>query len=187
MERNIENMTFLQKEYYSKIVPLLKERFDINNPHAVPFIEKVVVSMRFGKDLGDKKAIESGIEELKLITGRKPAISKAKKSIAGFKLRQGQTIGAYCTLRKKDAFRMLENLIYNSLPRIRDFRGFSNSMFDKNMNFNFGISDHLVFNELSYDKIHKTRGLDVSIVIRGANNKEMALCLLQGLNFPVKS
>ncbi|MBL0725713.1 MAG: 50S ribosomal protein L5 [Alphaproteobacteria bacterium] len=187
MSTDKKKMTFLEKEYISKVIPLLKERFSITNPHSIPKIEKIVVSMRFGKELGDKRAIESGIKELSLITGRKPAQSKARKSIAGFKLREGQVIGAYCTLRRDDLYRILENLIYVSLPRIRDFKGFSNSMFDRGMNFSFGISDHLIFQELSYDQVYRTRGLDVSIVIKNAKNKEMAICLLQSLNFPVRS
>lgn len=187
MSNKKKEMTFLENEYHSKSVPMLKERFGITNPHSVPRIEKLVVSMRLGREAADKRAIESGINELALITGRKPAQSRARKSIAGFKLREGQVIGAYCTLRKKDAYRMLENLIYLSLPRIRDFKGFSSSMFDKGMNFNFGVSDHLIFQELSYDKVYKTRGLDVSIVIKNAKTKEMAVSLLQSLNFPVRS
>ena len=180
------NLTFLEKKYVGNVVPKLKSSFGISNPHMIPVIEKVVVSMRFGRDAGDKKAIESAIEELSLITGKKPAVSFAKKSIATFKLRKGEIAGAYCTLRGVPCYQFLERLIYIAFPRIRDFKGFTSSSFDSDMNFNFGISDHLIFQELTYDKIHKTRGLDVSIRIRNAKTKDHALTLLQLIDFPIK-
>ena len=179
--------SFLQKKYLGEVRPFLSEKHKIGNPHCVPYIEKIVVAMRFGKDGGDKKAIEAAISELMLITGQKPAISVAKKSISGFKLREGQTSGAYCTLRKTMAYEFLERLTYLALPRIRDFRGYSSKSFDKGMNLSIGIKEHLVFQELNYDLIHKSRGLDITIVIKNATTKQMAIDLLRKLNFPIKN
>lgn len=184
--KSVRKIGFLEGVYKNKIAPDLAREFSIKNPHLVPYIEKVVVSMRLGRDAADKAAIEAAGKELSLITGRKPAFSKAKKSIAGFKLRQGQVSGVFCTLRRDAAYRFLERLIYVALPRIKDFRGFQSKSFDAHKNLSFGISDHLIFQEVSYDSINRNRGLDVSIVIRNAVGVDMALRLLQSLNFPIR-
>ena len=157
-----EKCSFLENMYKSQIVKSMNDSYGIKNAHLTPKINKIVVSMRLGKDLGDKKALEAAMNELALITGQKPTYSKAKKSIAGFKLRQGQVIGAYVTLRKRKMYEFLERLVYVALPRVRDFKGYKSSSFDSEFNLSIGIKEHLVFKELSYDKIHKTRGLDIS-------------------------
>lgn len=178
--------SFLGKIYLDKVVPEISKKYNISNPHLVPSIGKVVIGMRLGKDSSDKKAIDHAINELKLISGRMPCYSKAKKSISGFKVRQGQVVGIYSTLRKKIAFEFLERLIHSALPRIRDFKGYKSSSFDASFNFNIGIKEHLVFRELSYDKIYKNRGLDISIELKNITSLEMAIDFLNMLRFPVK-
>ena len=181
-----QELSFLQNEYSTKIVPSMQTKYNIKNSHLFPAIDKVVVGMRLGKDATDKKAIEHAMDELMLITGQKPTYSKAKKSIAGFKLREGQVIGAYVTLRKKKMYQFLERLIYVALPRIRDFKGYKSSSFDGNFNLSFGIKEHLVFRELSYDKIYKTRGLDISFNLKNLTSCDMAVDFLKLFNFPIK-
>ncbi len=182
----VKEDSFLEKSYRDKIAPMIKEKYGITNPHSIPLIDKVIVHMRFGSDHGDKKAIEMAMSELALITGRKPAFSKARKSVSSFKLREGQMSGAFCTLRKTHMYHFLERLIYMSLPRIRDFKGFNISSFDANNSLSIGIKEHLIFNELSYDKIYKGRGLDITIVIKNSFSKEVSYDLLRAMNFPIK-
>lgn len=180
-------MSKLQKIFIEEVTPKLKEKYGIVNKHCLPKIEKVIVSMRLGKgDNADKKAIEAAANELSAITGYKPAYAKARRSIAGFKVIKGQTVGLYCTLRKRVAYEFLDRLIYMALLRIRDFRGYSCTSFDKHFNFAIGIKEHIVFPELKHDKIHKPRGLDICVNTKGITSKEMAIDLFRGLNFPVK-
>jgi len=180
-----QEFSFLQKEYFEKIIPFIKNKYQIENIHLVPKIEKIVLGMRLGKESNDKKAIESAMEELMLISGQKPNYSKAKKSISGFKLREGQVIGVYVTLRKRKMYEFLERLIYISLPRVRDFKGYKSTSFDTKFNLSIGIKEHLVFRELSYDKI-KTRGLDISFSLKNLTSSEMAVDFLKLFNFPIK-
>ncbi len=181
-----ENLSFLEKKYYTEVVPFVQKKYDIKNVHLIPKISKIVIGMRLGKDASDKKAIERAMEELALIAGQKPNYSKAKKSIAYFKLREGQIVGTYVTLRKKKMYEFLERLIYIALPRVRDFKGYKSDSFDIHYNFTFGIKEHLVFRELAYDSIYKTRGMDISFSIKNVFSKEMGIDLLKMLNFPIK-
>jgi large subunit ribosomal protein L5 len=181
----VANTTFMH-ELHAKAVSEVVKKFGIANPHQFPFIDKIIVSMRLGKDASDKKAIEAAINELTLITGQKPAYSKAKKSISSFKLRQGQIIGAFTTLRGRMADDFLTRLIYLALPRIRDFRGFYVKSFDADFNLTIGIKEHSIFQELTYDQIYKSRGMDITLAIKNATSVDMAFDLLRMINFPIK-
>jgi large subunit ribosomal protein L5 len=178
-------MTYFSKIYKEKLVPDLMQKHSIENIHRVPKIEKITVSMGLGADGSDKRLLEAAMNELAAITTRKPAYAKAKKSIASFKLRAGQIIGIYVTLRGAAMYEFIERLVYLTLPRVHDFRGFRKSAIDSSNNFSFGIKDHLVFTELSYDKIAKNRGLNVAITIK-SHDKSHTLDLLKGLHFPIK-
>ena len=178
-------MTYFSDLYNNKIVPDLVKSFSIKNRHLIPKIKKITISMGLGADGSDKKLLEGAHNELMLITGRKPVTTKAKKSISGFKLREGQNVGLYVTLRGKIMYEFLERLVYLALPRIHDFKSFSSRSFDDKFNFSFGIPDHLVFSELSYDKIVKNRGLNVAINISSSSIDE-AKALLVGFNLPIK-
>ena len=167
----------LYKDFLNKYLSL--------NSHTLPKIEKIVVSFGLGLDGSDKKLFDSAMKEMMAITGSKPAFSRARKSISNFKLREGQVIGSYVTLRKKKMYEFIDRLVYLALPRVHDFRGFKVSSFDKNNNFSFGIPDHLIFSELSYDTVAKSRGLNVSFHI-SARNRDEASDMLNSLMIPVK-
>ena len=179
-------MSYFETLYKTKISNDLIKKYNIKNPHCIPYIEKIVVSAGIGKDGGDKKVFDGTMNELSLITGRKPCYRKSKKAIAGFNLKENQMVGLFVTLRGEIMYEFLERLIYLSLPRVHDFKGFSKKSFDKNNNFAFGIKDHLIFNELSYDSIVKTRGLNVMLTIKNADTQEKAYDLLSGFEFPIK-
>lgn len=180
-----KNKGYLERIYLDNKQAIATE-FGIKNPHQIPVIDKVVVSMRLGRDSSDKKAVAGAISELEKITAQKAAVSHAKKSIAGFKLREGQVSGAFCTLRKEQAYQFLERLFFVALPRIRDFRGFKKKSLDQQFNLNFGIQDHLIFEELDYDNVYRARGLDISIRIKGSSSAEQSVHLLRLLNCPIK-
>ncbi len=172
------------KELYSKeIIPSIKEKFNYSNPMQIPKLVKVSLNMGCGDAILDKKNLESAVEELSLIAGQKAVITKAKKSIAGFKLREDMNIGCRVTLRKDRMYDFLERLVMVALPRARDFRGFSVKSFDGNGNLNLGIKEHIVFPEIDYDKINKVRGLNITIVT-SAKTDEEAKALLSGFNIP---
>ena len=179
-------MTYFEELYKNKISVDLKKKYSISNPHCVPKITKIVVSAGIGKDGGDKKIFDGTVNELALITGRKPCYRKSKRAIAGFNLKENQMVGLFVTLRGKIMYEFLERLVYLALPRVHDFKGFSKKSFDEHNNFAFGIKDHLIFNELSYDTIVKSRGLNIMITIKNAVSKEQACDLLNGFEFPVK-
>ena len=177
---------YFEDLYKGKISKDLVSKYGIKNPHCVPKISKIVVSAGFGKDSGDKKVFEGTCDELARITGHKPCYRKSKRAIAGFNLKENQTIAAFVTLRGKMMYEFLERLIFLSLPRIHDFRGFSRKSFDKKNNFAFGVKDHLIFNELSYDTIVKNRGLNIMFTIENADTQDKAVDLLNGFSFPIK-
>ena len=177
---------YFEELYKSEISKNLAKKYNIKNPHCIPFIEKIVVSAGFGKDSGDKKVFEGTCDEIARITGHKPCYRKSKRAIAGFNLKENQVIAAFVTLRGKIMYEFLERLIYLSLPRIHDFKGFSKKSFDVHNNFSFGVKDHLIFNELSYDTIVKNRGLNIMFTIKNAKSKDMACDLLTGFKFPIK-
>lgn len=172
------------KELYTKeIVPNLKEQFGYANVMEAPKLVKISLNMGVGDAILDKKNLEAAIAEMSLIAGQKAVATSAKKSIAGFKLREGMQIGCKVTLRKNRMYDFLERLVMVALPRIRDFRGFSIKNFDGQGNFSLGIKEHIVFPEIDYDKINKIRGLNVSVVTTAKTDKE-AKALLSGFNLP---
>lgn len=179
-------MTYFEKLYRDKISIDLAKKYNILNPHCLPRIEKVVVSTGLGKDGGDKKIFDGAVNELALITGRRPCYRKSKRAIAGFSLKENQMVGLFVTLRGKVMYEFLERLVYLALPRVHDFKGFSVQSFDKYNNFAFGIKDHLIFNELSYDTIVKPRGLNIMFTIVNAVTRQQAFDLLDGFEFPIK-
>ncbi|MBK0420678.1 50S ribosomal protein L5 [Leucobacter sp. CSA2] len=176
----------LKQKYRSDIVPQLREEFDYANIMQVPGIVKVVVNTGVGEAARDSKVIEGAIADLTKITGQKPMVTKARKSIAQFKLREGQAIGAHVTLRGDRAWEFLDRLIGLALPRIRDFRGLSPRQFDGNGNYTFGLTEQSVFHEIDQDKIDRVRGFDITIVTTAKTDDE-GRALLRALGFPFKS
>ena len=175
----------LKARYREEIVPGLQSEFGYSNIMRVPTVTKVVVNMGVGEAARDSKLIEGAIRDLTEITGQKPQITKARKSIAQFKLREGQPIGAHVTLRGDRMWEFLDRLLSIALPRIRDFRGLSPKQFDGNGNYTFGLSEQSVFHEIDQDKIDRTRGMDITVVTTATNDDE-GRALLRLLGFPFK-
>jgi large subunit ribosomal protein L5 len=173
----------LKKQYREDIVPALTEQFGYSNPHQVPGLVKVVVNTGVGEAAKESKAIEGAIEDLTLITGQKPVVTKARKSIAQFKLREGMPIGAHVTLRGNRAWEFVDRLVNLALPRIRDFRGLSDRQFDGHGNYTFGLTEQTVFHEIDPDKIDRVRGFDITIVTTAKTDDE-GRALLRALGFP---
>ena len=178
-------MARLKKYYQTELRDELKNKLGLKNVFEVPKITKIVVNMGVGEAASDSKKIESATTDLTTITGQKPMITKAKKSIAGFKLRKGVNIGCKVTLRKDRMYEFLDRLIYIALPRVRDFKGLSRKSFDKSGNYSIGIKEQIIFPEINYDKIDKVRGMDISIVT-STNDKNYAFELLKGFNLPFR-
>ncbi|MGH3096969.1 MAG: 50S ribosomal protein L5 [Streptosporangiales bacterium] len=175
----------LQQRYRDEIAGQLREQFGYPNVMQVPTISKVVVNMGVGEAARDSKLIEGATRDLALIAGQKPAVAKAKKSIAQFKLRDGMSIGAYATLRGNRMWEFLDRLLSVSLPRIRDFRGLSSRQFDGNGNYTFGLNEQLMFYEIDPDRVDRTRGMDITVVTTAKTNEE-GRALLRALGFPFK-
>lgn len=178
-------MARLKEVYNKEIVPGLKKELGLANVMEVPRILKVTLNMGVGEALGDKKALENAVADLTLISGQKPVINNARKSIAGFKVRQGWPIGTKVTLRSERMYEFLERLISVAIPRIRDFRGISPKQFDGRGNFSMGVSEQIIFPEIDYEKIDKLRGLDITITTSARNDDE-GRALLRAFNFPLK-
>lgn len=178
-------METLKELYNKEILPSLKKEYGYTSDMQVPRLEKIVLNMGVGDALIDSKYLDAAVKELEVIAGQKPVITKAKKSIAGFKLREGNKIGCKVTLRGDKMYIFLEKLIKIALPRVRDFRGISKGSFDGRGNYTLGIKEQLVFPEVEYDSVIKTRGLDVVIVTTAKSNKE-ALSLLTGFGLPFR-
>jgi len=176
-------VTRLQKLYDNEIHKKLNDKFKYKNKYEAPKIIKIVLNMGLGDSKEDSKAIEKAQDELTLIAGQKAIITKAKKAIAGFKIREGMSIGVKVTLRNKRMFEFLDRLINIALPRVRDFRGLNAKSFDGNGNYSFGIKEQIIFQEIDYDKTDKVKGLDI-IICTNAKNNEEALELLKGFNMP---
>ena len=176
----------LKQKYNEQIVPELEKEFHYSNPMQVARVQKVVVSMGVGAAARDSKLIEGAVKDLTLITGQKPKITKAKKSVAQFHLREGQAIGAYVTLRGERMWEFLDRLLTMALPRIRDFRGLSPKQFDGNGNYTFGLTEQSVFHEIDQDKIDRVRGFDITVVTTAKNDDE-GRALLKALGFPFKT
>ena len=175
----------LKAKYRSDIAPALKSQFGYKNPMMIPSLVKIVVNMGVGDAARDSKLIEGAIRDLTIITGQKPQVTKARKSIAQFKLREGQPIGAHVTLRGDRMWEFADRLLSISLPRIRDFRGLSPKQFDGNGNYTFGLTEQVVFPEIEQDKIDRPRGMDITIVTTAKNDDE-GRALLKALGFPFK-
>jgi len=177
-------MSQLKTYYQETVVPQLKETFNYTNPMQIPKIQKIVINMGLGEAIHNIKIIESAVEELKQISGQQPVVTRAKKSIAAFKLREGMPIGCMVTLRKNRMYDFLNKLINIALPRVRDFRGISGKAFDGAGNYSLGIKEQLIFPEIDYDKIDKIKGLNISIVTTAKNNQEgKELLKLMGMPF----
>lgn len=176
----------LKQKYNSDIVAALKEEFSYGNVMQVPRLTKIVVNSGVGEAARDSKVIEGAIADLTLITGQKPMVTKAKKSIAQFKLREGQAIGAHVTLRGDRMWEFFDRLITLALPRIRDFRGLSPKQFDGNGNYTFGLTEQSVFHEINQDKIDRVRGFDITIVTTAKTDDE-GRALLKAFGFPFKA
>lgn len=178
-------MARLKDKYKNEIAGSLAKEFDIKNPMAVPKIEKIVVNMGLGEASSNSKILDVATDELKVITGQKPVITKAKKSIAAFKLRQGMSIGTMVTLRGERMYEFLDRLISVALPRVRDFRGISAKAFDGRGNYTLGIREQLIFPEIDFNKVDKTRGMNISIVTTARNDDE-ARSLLKAMGMPFR-
>jgi len=179
-------MSQLKTFYDETVVPKLKEKFNYTNPMQVPKIEKIVINMGLGEAIHNIKIIDSAVEEMKQISGQQPVVTRAKKSIATFKLREGMPIGCMVTLRKKRMYDFLNKLVNVALPRVRDFRGISGKAFDGAGNYSLGVKEQLIFPEIEYDKIDKIKGLNVSIVTTAKSNEE-GKELLKLLGMPFKN
>lgn len=173
----------LKARYREEIIPALTEQFSYTNPHQVPGIVKVVVNTGVGEAAKDSKVIEGAIADLTAITGQKPIVTRAKKSIAQFKLREGMPIGAHVTLRGNRAWEFIDRLVNLALPRIRDFRGLSDKQFDGNGNYTFGLTEQTVFHEINADNIDRVRGFDITVVTTAKTDDE-GRALLRQLGFP---
>ena len=175
----------LKQKYLSEISPALKKEFGFTNVHQVPGLVKVVVNTGVGEAARDGKIIDGAVKDLTAITGQKPQVTAARKSIAQFKLREGQPIGAHVTLRGDRAWEFLDRLLSLALPRIRDFRGLSDKQFDGNGNYTFGLTEQSVFHEIDQDKIDRVRGFDITVVTTAKNDDE-GRALLKALGFPFR-
>jgi large subunit ribosomal protein L5 len=175
----------LKQRYRDEIVSALRDEFQIGNVMQVPTVTKVIVNMGVGEAARDAKLIEGAVNDLAAITGQKPAVTKARKSIAQFKLREGMPIGAHVTLRGDRMWEFLDRLVTIALPRIRDFRGLSPRQFDGRGNYTFGLNEQSMFHEINQDKIDRVRGMDITIVTTATNNDE-GRALLRLLGFPFK-
>jgi large subunit ribosomal protein L5 len=175
----------LKQRYREEIIPALREEFAFTNVMQVPALEKIVVNMGVGEAARDAKLIDGAMRDLTLITGQKPAVRKATKSIAQFKLREGMSIGAKVTLRGDRMWEFLDRLLSVALPRIRDFRGLSPRQFDGRGNFTFGLTEQVVFHEIDPDKIDRVRGMDITVVTTARTDDE-GRALLRNLGFPFK-
>lgn len=174
-----------KERYRTEVVPALMERFGYDNVHEVPELDKIVVNMGVGGATQDAKLLESAMNDLTIVTGQKPAVTRAKKSIASFKLRQGMAIGCKVTLRGDRMWEFFDRLLSTALPRIRDFRGVSATAFDGRGNYSLGVTEQLIFPEIDYDKVDKIRGMDITFVTTAKTDEECRV-LLEQFGFPFK-
>ena len=176
----------LKEKYTTEIVPALEEKLGIENINQVPRLTKIVVNMGVGAAAADSKILDGAVADMRVITGQQPAITRARKSIAGFHIREGQAIGCKVTLRGDRMWEFLDRLLATALPRVRDFRGVSPDSFDGRGNYTMGINEQLIFPEIDYDKIDRTRGMDITFVTTAEDN-DSARALLDALGFPFKN
>jgi large subunit ribosomal protein L5 len=173
----------LKERYRQQVLPRLQQELGFSNPMQVPRVEKVVVNMGVGDALKDGRMLEAAVDDLTIITGQKPVITKARKSIAGFKLREGQAIGAKVTLRGDRMWEFIDRLVAIAIPRIRDFRGLNPNAFDGHGDYTLGLTEQLIFPEIDYDKVLQVRGMDITVVTTARNDDE-GRALLVALGFP---
>lgn len=178
-------MERLRSQYLESVVPTLKEKFQYKNVMEVPRITKVTLNMGLGDAVADKKIIEHALSDMTAIAGQKPVVTKARKSIAAFKIRDGYPIGCKVTLRRSRMYEFLDRLINVAIPRIRDFRGFSPRAFDGRGNYSLGVKEQIIFPEIDYDRIDKIRGLDITITTNAKSDAE-AKALLEAFRFPFR-
>ena len=176
-------MSRLKEKYLNEMSTALMSKFEYKSVMQIPKVDKIVINMGVGEAVQNSKALDVAVEELTLITGQKPVVTKAKKSIAGFRLREGQAIGAKVTLRGERMYEFLDKLIAVSLPRVRDFRGVSKKAFDGRGNYTLGVKEQLIFPEIDYDKVSKVRGMDI-VIVTTANSDEEARELLTQFGMP---
>ena len=176
----------LKEHYLTNVVPELKEKFGLSSLMAVPKLTKITLNMGVGEALNDKKILEKAVEDMTLIAGQKPLVTKARKSVANFKIRDGMPIGCKVTLRGDRMYEFLQRLIGIAIPRERDFRGLETKSFDGRGNYSMGIKEHIIFPEIDYDKVDKIRGLDICIST-SAQDDESGEALLRALKFPFKN
>jgi large subunit ribosomal protein L5 len=175
----------LKERYQKDIAPAIAKEFGISNPMAIPRVEKIVINMGMGEAISNAKILDTAVDELRAVTGQKPVITKAKKSIASFKLRQGMPIGVMVTLRGDRMYEFLDRLVSVALPRVRDFRGVSPKAFDGRGNYTIGVREQLIFPEIDFNKVDKLRGMNISIVTT-ARNDDQARALLKSLGMPFR-
>ena len=178
-------MARLKQQYKEEIALKLQKDLGLKNPMAVPKIEKITINMGLGKALGDKKVLQSALEEMSLISGQKPLTCLARKSVASFKVRDGNAIGCKVTLRSERMYEFLDRLVNIAMPRIRDFRGLNPKSFDGRGNYNMGLTEQIVFPEIDFEKVTAVRGMDIAITTSAKNNED-AKKLLAAFNFPFK-
>ncbi|TQV67323.1 50S ribosomal protein L5 [Exilibacterium tricleocarpae] len=179
-------MARLKELYRDEIAPKLKEELGLKNVMETPRITKITINMGVGEAIGDKKVLENAVSDLEKIVGQKAIVTKARKSIAGFKVREGWPIGCKATLRRDRMYEFLERLVSIAIPRVRDFRGINPKQFDGRGNFSMGVNEQIIFPEIDYDKVDKLRGLDICITT-SARTDEEGRALLKAFNFPFKS
>lgn len=175
----------LKEKYISEVAPKIKEELGLDNVMQIPRLEKIVVNMGVGEAAADSKQLDGALSDLRIITGQQPTITRARKSIAGFKIRAGMPIGAKVTLRGDRMWEFFDRLLSTAIPRIRDFRGLPLSSFDGRGNYSLGLTEQLIFPEVDYDQIDRTRGMDITIVTTAADDAS-AKALLAGFGFPFK-
>jgi large subunit ribosomal protein L5 len=178
-------MTTLKERYRTEIAPKLKEELGLSNVMEVPRVTKITLNMGVGEAVGDKKVLENALVDMEKIAGQKPVVTKSRKSIAGFKIRDGWPIGCKVTLRDERMYEFLDRLIAIAIPRIRDFRGISGKQFDGRGNFAMGVTEQIIFPEIDYDQVDKLRGMDI-VITTSASNDEQGRALLSAFNFPFK-
>ena len=175
----------LKEKYIKTVAPALKETLALANVNEVPRLEKIVVNMGVGAAIADSKQLDAAVEDMRIITGQQPTITRAKKSIAGFKIRQGMPIGAKVTLRGDRMWEFFDRLLSTAIPRVRDFRGLNPDSFDGRGNYSMGVTEQLIFAEIDYDQVDRTRGMDITFVTTSKTD-EGAKALLVGFGFPFK-
>lgn len=180
------DMPRLKEKYNTELRSKLKEELNIENINEVPRLMKIVCNMGVGEAAADAKLLDRAVEDMRVITGQQPAVTRAKKSIAGFKIREGQPIGCKVTLRGDRMWEFLDRLLATAIPRIRDFRGLNPKSFDSHGNYSMGVTEQLIFPEVDYDKVDRTRGMDITFVT-SSDNDEYAYKLLDDLGFPFKT